>query len=94
LHFFLNDVTISRCSESSPRSAISDDNQVFILGEIVKNARPEIQNPAPMEKMFVILIIEENTSAMQADVKVDIYEGLLSKNAAESPKGTGPFGPH
>ncbi len=29
--------------------------------------------------------------SMQADVKGDIYEGLLSKSAAESPKGAGQY---
>ena len=28
---------------------------------------------------------------MQADVKGDIYEGLLAKSAAESPKGAGQY---
>jgi type I restriction enzyme M protein len=37
----------------------------------------------------VDLIDTEKWSSMQADVKGDIYEGLLAKSAAESPKGAG-----
>ncbi|MBL8813205.1 MAG: SAM-dependent DNA methyltransferase [Planctomycetaceae bacterium] len=62
-----------------------------MLGEIFKKARPEIQNPSTLRKLIVNLINEENWSAMQADVKGDIYEGLLSKSAAESPKGAGQY---
>ena len=48
-----------------------------MLGEIFKKARPEIQNPATLKRLIVDLIDTENWSAMQADVKGDIYEGLL-----------------
>lgn len=65
--------------------------QKGMLGEIFKKARPEIQNPSTLRKLIVNLINEENWSAMQADVKGDIYEGLLSKSAAESPKGAGQY---
>lgn len=65
--------------------------QKGMLGEIFKKARPEIQNPSTLRKLIVNLIDEENWSAMQADVKGDIYEGLLSKSAAESPKGAGQY---
>ncbi len=62
-----------------------------MLGEIFKKARPEIQNPSTLRRLIVDLIDAENWSAMQADVKGDIYEGLLSKSAAESPKGAGQY---
>ncbi len=65
--------------------------QKGMLGEIFKKARPEIQNPATLKRLIVDLIDTENWSAMQADVKGDIYEGLLSKSAAESPKGAGQY---
>lgn len=65
--------------------------QKGMLGEIFKKARPEIQNPSTLRKLIVNLINEENWSSMQADVKGDIYEGLLSKSAAESPKGAGQY---
>lgn len=60
-----------------------------MLGEIFKRAKPEIQNPAILRRLIVDLIDAEDWSKMEADVKGDIYEGLLAKSAAESPKGAG-----
>jgi type I restriction enzyme M protein len=62
-----------------------------MLGEIFKKARQEIQNPATLKRLIVDLIDTEQWSRMEADVKGDIYEGLLSKSAAESPKGAGQY---
>jgi type I restriction enzyme M protein len=62
-----------------------------MLGEIFKKARQEIQNPATLKRLIVDLIDSENWSSMEADVKGDIYEGLLAKSAAESPKGAGQY---
>ena len=65
--------------------------QQGMLGEIFKKARPEMQNPATLRRLIVDLIDVEKWSSMQADVKGDIYEGLLAKSAAESPKGAGQY---
>ncbi len=62
-----------------------------MLGEIFKKARPEIQNPATLKKLIVDLIGQETWLRMDADVKGDIYEGLLAKSASESPKGAGQY---
>ena len=62
-----------------------------MLGEIFKKARPEIQNPSTLKRLIVDLIDTESWSSMEADVKGDIYEGLLAKSAAESPKGAGQY---
>src|SRR5688572_21082299 len=62
-----------------------------MLGEIFKKARQEIQNPATPKRLIVDLIEPEQWMLMQADVKGDIYEGLLAKSAAESPKGAGQY---
>ncbi|KPK69399.1 DNA methyltransferase [candidate division TA06 bacterium SM23_40] len=62
-----------------------------MLGEIFKKARQEIQNPATLKRLIVDLIDAEHWSSMEADVKGDIYEGLLAKSAAESPKGAGQY---
>ena len=62
-----------------------------MLGEIFKKARPEIQNPSTLKRLIVDLIDTERWSSMEADVKGDIYEGLLAKSAAESPKGAGQY---
>jgi type I restriction enzyme M protein len=65
--------------------------QPGMLGEIFKKARPDIQNPATLKRLIVDLIGTENWMSLEADVKGDIYEGLLSKSAAESPKGAGQY---
>ena len=62
-----------------------------MLGEVFKKARQEIQNPATLKRLIVDLIEPEQWMLMQADVKGDIYEGLLAKSAAESPKGAGQY---
>ncbi len=62
-----------------------------MLGEIFKKARQEIQNPATLKRLIVDLIDPEQWMSMEADVKGDIYEGLLAKSAAESPKGAGQY---
>lgn len=60
-----------------------------MLGEIFKKARQEIQNPATLKRLIVDLIGAEQWTSMDADIKGDIYEGLLAKSAAESPKAAG-----
>ncbi|HBV95888.1 MAG: DNA methyltransferase [Peptococcaceae bacterium BICA1-7] len=62
-----------------------------MLGEIFKKARQDIQNPATLKRLIVDLIDPESWMTMEVDVKGDIYEGLLSKSAAESPKGAGQY---
>ncbi|MEX0653495.1 MAG: class I SAM-dependent DNA methyltransferase [Phycisphaeraceae bacterium] len=62
-----------------------------MLGEIFKKARQEIQNPATLKRLIVDLIGAEQWLPMDADVKGDIYEGLLARSAAESPKGAGQY---
>jgi len=62
-----------------------------MLGEIFKKAKPEIQNPALLRRLIVELMDREQWMRMEADVKGDIYEGLLQKSAAESPKGAGQY---
>jgi type I restriction enzyme M protein len=65
--------------------------QKGMLGEIFKKARPDIQNPATLRRLIVDLIEPVKWSSMQADVKGDIYEGLLARSAEESPKGAGQY---
>ncbi len=62
-----------------------------LLGEIFKRARLEIQDPALLRRLVVDLIDKEHWSSMQADVKGDVYEGILSRSASESPKGAGQY---
>jgi type I restriction enzyme M protein len=65
--------------------------QPGMLGEVFKKAKPDIQKPQTLRRLIVDLIEPEKWMSMQADVKGDIYEGLLSKSAAESPKGAGQY---
>jgi len=62
-----------------------------MLGEVFRRARAEIQNPAILRRLIVELIDSEQWALMDADVKGDIYEGLLSRSAEESPKGAGQY---
>lgn len=62
-----------------------------MLGEIFKKARPDIQNPSTLRRLIVDLIDPIRWSSMDADIKGDIYEGLLKKSAEESPKGAGQY---
>jgi len=62
-----------------------------MLGEAFKKAKPEIQNPATLKRLIVDLIDSENWLSLDADVKGDIYEGMLEWMAAESPKGAGQY---
>ncbi|HEX9728610.1 MAG TPA: class I SAM-dependent DNA methyltransferase [Gemmatimonadales bacterium] len=65
--------------------------QDAMLGVIFKRAKPDIQSPATLKRLIVDLIDAEDWLAMDADVKGDIYEGLLDWSAAESPKGAGQY---
>ena len=62
-----------------------------MLGEVFRKARPDIQNAATLKRLIVDLIDPETWSQLDADIKGDIYEGLLSRSAEESPKGAGQY---
>ena len=62
-----------------------------MLGQVFKRAKSEISNPALLRRLVVDLIEPTNWFSMAADVKGDIYEGLLAKSAEESPKGAGQY---
>jgi type I restriction enzyme M protein len=65
--------------------------QPGMLGDIFRKPRPEIQNPRTLRRLIVDLVGGETWTAMDADVKGDIYEGLLARTAAESPRGAGQY---
>lgn len=65
--------------------------QSGMLGTIFNKARPDIQDPAKLRRLIVDLIDKETWTGLQADVKGDIYEGLLARGAAESPSGAGQY---
>jgi type I restriction enzyme M protein len=62
-----------------------------MLGSIFQKPRPEIENPRTLRRLITDLIGAETWTALDADVKGAIYEGLLARTAAESPRGTGQY---
>jgi type I restriction enzyme M protein len=65
--------------------------QTGMLGEVFRRARCEIQNPSILRRLIAELIDVERWSAMQADVKGDIYEGLLKRTMTEVAGGAGQY---
>jgi type I restriction enzyme M protein len=61
-----------------------------MLGVIFKKAQNKIQNPARL-KHLLVLIDRENWSGMGFDVKGEIYEGLLQRNAEDVKGGAGQY---
>ena len=60
------------------------------LGQIFLKAQNKIQNPAMLYKI-VNMIDGEKWTVLGADVKGDIYEGLLEKNAEDTKSGAGQY---
>jgi type I restriction enzyme M protein len=65
--------------------------EVGMLRIIFAKAQNKIQNPAHLRRLIVDLIDKEPWSALSADVKGDIYEGLLEKNAQDTKSGAGQY---
>ena len=61
-----------------------------ILGQIFKGAVNKISNVAILYRV-VQMIDKENWVAMSSDVKGEIYEGLLQKNAEDIKSGAGQY---
>jgi type I restriction enzyme M protein len=64
--------------------------QKGILGQIFTKAQNKIQDPAKLYKL-IDMIDKESWVVMGADVKGDIYEGLLEKNAEDTKSGAGQY---
>jgi type I restriction enzyme M protein len=64
--------------------------QKGILGQIFTKSQNKIQDPAMLAKV-IDMIDGENWLVMGADVKGDIYEGLLEKNAEDVKSGAGQY---
>jgi len=60
------------------------------LGQIFTKAQNKIQDPAKLFKI-VDMIDKENWVRMGVDVKGEIYEGLLEKNAEDTKSGAGQY---
>ncbi len=61
-----------------------------MIGEIFFDSGNKIKDPAKLYKL-VHLIDDENWVVLGADVKGDIYEGLLEKNAEDTKSGAGQY---
>lgn len=61
-----------------------------MLGYVYAKAQNKIQDPSKLYKL-VRMINEEEWVGMDADIKGDIYEGLLQKNAEDVKSGAGQY---
>jgi len=61
-----------------------------LLGLIYRKSQNKIQDPAKLDRL-IKLINEETWVGLDLDVKGEIYEGLLEKNADSSQKGAGQY---
>lgn len=64
--------------------------QTGILGEIFKGAQNKISDPSKLARI-VRMVDAERWASMSTDVKGEIYEGLLQKNAEDIKSGAGQF---
>lgn len=64
--------------------------QSGMLGQIFTKSQNKIQDPAKLYKL-IDLIDKEKWVIMGTDVKGDIYEGLLEKNAEDTKSGAGQY---
>jgi len=65
-------------------------DQEGILGIIFRKAQNRVQDPAKLNRL-ISLIDEETWIGLDVDVKGDIYEGLLQKNAEDVKSGAGQY---
>jgi type I restriction enzyme M protein len=61
-----------------------------MLGVIFRKAQNKIQDPAKLKRL-IKLIDEETWAGIDIDVKGEIYEGLLQKNAEDTKSGAGQY---
>ena len=64
--------------------------QKNILGQIFTKAQNKIQDPAKLYRL-IQMVDDEQWGRMDADVKGDIYEDLLERNAADTKSGAGQY---
>jgi type I restriction enzyme M protein len=57
------------------------------LGVIFRKAQNKIQDPAKLRRLIADLIDRQQWMSLDADVKGDLYEGLLEKTASQSGAG-------
>lgn len=64
--------------------------QKGILGQIFTKSQNKIQDPAKLYRL-IEMIDKEEWNVMSTDVKGEIYEGLLEKNAEDTKSGAGQY---
>jgi type I restriction enzyme M protein len=64
--------------------------QKGLLGTIFRKAQNKIQDPAKLKRV-ITMIDAESWRALDVDVKGDIYEGLLERNAKDIKSGAGQY---
>ncbi|MCC6236790.1 MAG: SAM-dependent DNA methyltransferase [Dehalococcoidia bacterium] len=62
-----------------------------MLGVVFRKAQNRIQDPAKLRRLVSDLIENEQWMILDADVKGDLYEGLLQKNAEDVKSGAGQY---
>src|SRR5512137_2057571 len=65
-------------------------NKPGMLGQIFTKAQNKIQDPAKLYRL-IDMVNETEWVTMGADVKGDIYEGLLERNAEDTKSGAGQY---
>jgi type I restriction enzyme M protein len=65
-------------------------NQKGMLGQIFTKSQNKIQDPAKLSRL-IDMIDDTQWVTLGADVKGDIYEGLLEKNAEDTKSGAGQY---
>lgn len=61
-----------------------------MLGQIFTKSQNKIQDPAKLARL-IAMVDEEKWTQLDADVKGDIYEGLLERNAEDTKSGAGQY---
>lgn len=61
-----------------------------MLGQIFTKAQNKIQDPAKLSRL-IAMVDETQWTTLDADVKGDIYEGILERNAEDTKSGAGQY---
>jgi type I restriction enzyme M protein len=61
-----------------------------MLGQIFTKAQNKIQDPAKLARL-IEMVDDVTWVTLDADVKGDIYEGILEKNAEDTKSGAGQY---
>lgn len=65
--------------------------QPGMLGAIFKRAKSAIEKPETLRRLVVDFIDKESWMSMDADVKGDIYEGLIERSMSDAGQGAGQY---